>query len=58
MLKFQILPGYILYYSDTDLVYFNKELPNKFVGGKLEQFKLERVLERSRFLLPKLYGEV
>src|SRR5215469_15384264 len=52
------LPGYTLYYSDTDSAYFDKELPNKFIGSKLGQFKLERIFERGIFLAPKMYGGV
>jgi len=56
MNKFKNLPGYELYYSDTDSVYLNKELDSKFVGTKLGQFKLERIFEKAIFLAPKLYG--
>jgi len=56
MNKFKNLPGYELYYSDTDSVYLDKELDSKFIDIKLGQFKLERVFKKAIFLAPKLYG--
>jgi hypothetical protein len=45
-----------LYYSDTDSLILDCELPNHLVGDKLGQFKLEHVVKRGIFLGPKFYS--
>ena len=51
-------PNLNLYYSDTDSIVIDKELPSDIVGNKLGQLKLEHVIERGVFLAPKVYGFV
>jgi hypothetical protein len=58
MTKFKNNPEYILYYTDTDSYFFNKELPEEFIGKKLGQFKLEYVFTEAVFIAPKVYGGI
>ena len=51
-------PDFNLYYSDTDSVVVDKQLPEFMVGKELGQLKLEHVIERAVFLAPKVYGLV
>nr|UEX92847.1 hypothetical protein [Marasmius tenuissimus] len=45
-----------LYYTDTDSLIVNKELPNDMVNDKiLGKFKLEHVIKKAIFLASKLY---
>ena len=39
MMKYKTIPGIIIYYSDTDSIITNKELPTQFVGPELGQVK-------------------
>lgn len=41
MMKYKTLPGVIVYYTDTDSIFINKELPSHLVGDKLGQMKDE-----------------
>ena len=41
MMKYKTIPGIIIYYSDTDSIITNKELPTQFVGPELGQVKDE-----------------
>lgn len=43
------------YYTDTDSIFLEKELDNKFVGDKLGDFKLEYKVDRALFIAPKVY---
>ena len=45
-----------LYYSDTDSIVVDKQLPSFMVGSDLGQYKLEHTVERAVFLAPKVYG--
>ena len=45
-----------LYYSDTDSIVVDKQLPSFMVGSDLGQYKLEHTIERAVFLAPKVYG--
>ena len=49
-------PLFNLYYSDTDSVVIDKELPQFMVGDGLGQLKLESVVKRAVFLAPKVYA--
>ena len=44
-----------LYYSDTDSIVTDKELPQHLVGVELGQLKLEHVVRKGVFLAPKAY---
>jgi hypothetical protein len=41
MNKYKTLPGYIIYYTDTDSIFVNKVLPDHMVGEELGQMKNE-----------------
>jgi hypothetical protein len=56
MSYFKNNPNLKLYYSDTDSVVIDKELPAELVGKKLGQVKLEHIIKRAVFLAPKVYG--
>ena len=47
-----------LYYSDTDSVVIDKQLPSFMVGSNLGQFKLEYIINKAVFLAPKVYAFV
>jgi hypothetical protein len=49
-------PLFKLFYSDTDSIVINKQLPSYMVGEELGQFKLEYVINRAVYLAPKVYG--
>jgi hypothetical protein len=49
-------PNFNLYYSDTDSIIIDKELPSEFVGDELNQLKLEYEINKAVFLAPKVYG--
>ena len=50
------LAGKDLLYSDTDSIFTTKPIPNKYIGNKLGQMKLEYVAQDAVFLAPKVYG--
>lgn len=52
-LKFN--PEFNLYYSDTDSIVIDKELPVAMVGDSLGQVKLEHTIKQAVFLAPKVY---
>lgn len=56
MSHFKNNPDYNLYYSDTDSVVIDKELPEEMVGNNLGQLKLEHTIKKAVFLAPKVYG--
>jgi len=57
MSQFKNLPGYKLYYSDTDSAYYNKALPEILVSNtELGKMKLESINSKGVFLEPKVYG--
>jgi hypothetical protein len=41
MNKYKTLPGYIVFYTDTDSIFINKSLPEHMVGNELGQMKNE-----------------
>ena len=41
MMKYKTIPGIKIYYTDTDSIITNKELPTQFVGPELGQVKDE-----------------
>ena len=45
-----------IFYTDTDSLYINKPLDNKFINNELGFMKLEGVYDRGVFLAPKVYG--
>jgi len=56
MSQFKNNPDFILYYSDTDSVYTNKQLPDNLVDSRtLGKLKLENICKRAIFLSPKVY---
>ena len=58
MSEFKNSNKYNLYYSDTDSIVIDKQLPKKLVGSKLGQLKLESEIEKAVFLAPKVYAFV
>ena len=56
MSSFKNNPNFKLYYSDTDNIVTNKQLPDHMVGSGLGQMKLEHVITKAVFLAPKVYG--
>jgi len=54
--KYKHLPGYELYYSDTDSVVLNKPLTQELVGKNLGQIKLEYIIISGIYLIAKGYG--
>jgi len=62
MIKYKTLPGYEVYYSDTDSIFLNKPLPNKMVGKELGLMKNELIqlntnsIDKTYFLGNKKYG--
>lgn len=41
MMEFKMIPGIEIYYTDTDSIFVNKELPTQLVGKELGQMKDE-----------------
>nr|WUR10578.1 DNA polymerase [Elmerina hispida] len=58
MSKFKNDPNIKIYYTDTDSLYIDKPLEEKFIGKKLGQFKLEHVFNKFVALAPKVYGGI
>ena len=56
MSKFKNNPKFTLYYSDTDSIIIEEQLPNELIGNKIGQFKLEHKINKAVFLAPKTYG--
>jgi hypothetical protein len=56
MSEFKNNPNFNLYYSDTDSIVIDRELPDNYVGNELGQLKLEHVIDKAVFLAPKVYG--
>jgi len=54
--KYKYLPGYTVYYSDTDSVVLDKLLSQELVGKELGQIKLEYEIISGVFLIAKGYG--
>ena len=48
---------YNLYYSDTDSIYIDSPLPEKFISNtRLGALKLEGIYDKATFLAPKVYA--
>jgi hypothetical protein len=58
MSAFKNRTNFKLYYSDTDSIIIDAQLPTELIGGALGQFKLEAVIDRAVFLAPKVYGYI
>lgn len=57
MSQFKNNDNYKLFYTDTDSIYINKQLPNELVSNiELGKMKLEHVIDKAIFLAPKVYG--
>ena len=56
MSQFLNLPGYVLYYTDTDSVFLDKPLPDYMIGKELGKMKLEGIYDEAIFIAPKVYG--
>jgi hypothetical protein len=57
MSQFKNNQDYNLYYTDTDSIYIDKELPSDLVSDKvLGKLKLEHIAKKAIFLAPKLYS--
>lgn len=58
MSQFKNNPNYNLYYSDTDSIIIDRELPKDLVNINLGFMKLENKIKKGIFLAPKVYGYV
>jgi hypothetical protein len=57
MSQFLADPKLKIYYTDTDSIDIEGELPSKLIGPKLGQMKLEHsFFKEAVFLAPKVYG--
>jgi len=56
MTQFKNNPDYNLYYTNTDSIYIDRPLHNKFIGKALGLMKLEYNFIEATFLAPKVYG--
>ena len=58
MIKYKTMPGYEVYYTDTDSIFVNKPLPTEMIGDGLGQMKDELkgdVISKGYFLGIKKY---
>lgn len=58
MSKYKNIPGFNIYYTDTDCLFTDKPLDPKVMGKKLGQWKLEHILKKYVAAAPKVYGGV
>jgi DNA polymerase type B, organellar and viral len=58
MSYFKNNPNFHIYYSDTDSIFIDGELPVELVGSALGQLKLEYSIKKAVFLAPKVYALV
>lgn len=56
MSQFLNLPGYKVYYTDTDSVFLDKPLPDYMISNELGKMKLEGIYDEAIFIAPKVYG--
>jgi hypothetical protein len=56
MSKFKNNPDFNLYYTDTDSIFIDKDLPDTMVGNELGQFKKEYDIDKAVFISPKCYS--
>lgn len=55
MYKYKVMPDNPCYYSDTDSVFLEKPLDDKYISSELGKLKLEYIAEKAIFLGPKNY---
>lgn len=55
MSNFKNMPGYKLFYSDTDSIDLDKPLAEEFVGKEIGEMKLEHVWEKAVYISNKAY---
>jgi hypothetical protein len=55
MSQFKTDPSLSIYYTDTDSIDVNRELPSHLIGDELGQMKLEHIFDEAIFLGPKMY---
>ena len=58
MAKFKVKYQNNLYYSDTDSLVLNTELPREVISNSLGDFKLEHIIKKGIFIAPKVYALV
>lgn len=59
MYRFKTMPGYTLYYSDTDSIDLDKPLPDEFLNDtELGKFKIEHTFKEVVYIAPKVYGGI
>lgn len=58
MSQFKNKTDYTLYYSDTDSIIIDKQLPNDKVGKEIGLMKLENKLTEGVFIAPKVYAGI
>lgn len=58
MSQFKNKTDYTLYYSDTDSIIIDKQLPNDKVGKDIGLMKLENKLTEGVFIAPKVYAGI
>ena len=51
-------PDFKLYYTDTDSIFIDKELPINMINNELGNFKLEYIFKKAVFLAPKVYAGI
>ena len=56
MSVFKNNPKFHLFYSDTDSIFIDGELPESMIGKGLGQLKLEYIVKKAVFLAPKVYA--
>jgi hypothetical protein len=56
--KFKNNPDYNLYYTDTDSIFIDSDLDNKFLNNDIGNFKLEYIFKEAVFLGPKIYAGI
>lgn len=55
MYNFKNIKDNKCYYTDTDSIFLEKKLDEKYIGVELGKFKLEYELESAYFIAPKVY---
>jgi hypothetical protein len=64
MIKYKTLPGYTVFYSDTDSLFLDKPLPEHLIGNELGMMKNELIkddgvkIDKAYFLGIKKYGYI
>lgn len=55
MYQYKNIPNNKCYYSDTDSVFLEQPLDDKYISNELGKMKLEYIAEKAIFLGPKNY---